>query len=504
MKRYGLFGSLLATSLAAGFASAENGAGSASVNILLITADDLGYEAVGCLNENLPDLTPNLDRFARNGLSFLHGHSNTPICMPSRSTIASGRYGNSSGMMGFMHLKKEIPTSMQLFRDAGYLTGILGKVNHSTPDMQFEWDFVQDYRELGAGRSPSLYYQYCQEFFRQAEKEGKPFYFMVNSHDPHRPFHDPNGRVLKNAEEPSRLFSPDEVVVQKNLPNLPGVREELSHYYNSVRRLDDTFGKVMEALEESGLRDNTLILFLSDNGAAVPFSKANCYLASTRTPWFMQWPGVIESGGEDSEHFVSTVDFLPTALDAAGLETPDGLDGKSFVPLLKGETQGGRDVVFKQIDYLIGGPAFPMRSVQDERYGYIFNSWSPPPKDYRNNNEGLCMKAMEAAAKDDPAMAQRVKMWRQRVVEELYDLEKDPGALNNLADNPEFNKVADRLRARLRDWMVETDDIVLEMFDDRDSSKKMRAYLENEYPTKTSLMPQEQLDEIAAKRRRRK
>jgi len=109
--------------------------GGNGLNVLLFTADDLGYEAVGYMNEDLPDLTPNLDRFAREGMQFIHGHTTTPICQPSRSVLATGRYGNTSGMMGFVHMKQQMPTVMQTLREHGYITGILGKVRHSTPDM---------------------------------------------------------------------------------------------------------------------------------------------------------------------------------------------------------------------------------------------------------------------------------------------------------------------------------------------------------------------------------
>jgi N-sulfoglucosamine sulfohydrolase len=252
---------------------------------------------------------------------------------------------------------------------------------------------------------------------------------------------------------------------------------------------------VIQALEESGQRGNTLVMFLADNGASVPFAKANVYLASTRTPWFVQWPKVVKPGSVDQKHFVSAVDYFPTAMEAAGLPIPGNLDGRSFLPLLKGGAQDGRDVVFKQVDYLIGGPARPMRSVQDKKYGYIFNLWSAPGANYRNNNEGLCLEAMEA----DPASAGRVKMWRDREVEELYDLEKDPGCLNNLAKNPEYAERANQYRKRLRKWMAETNDPILGIFEDRDSVEKMQAYLKDGYPTKESFMPPEQLGEKNAK-----
>jgi N-sulfoglucosamine sulfohydrolase len=460
------------------------------VNILLFTADDLGYEAVGCLNEGLPDLTPNLDRFARSGMLFEHGHTTTPICQPSRSVMATGRYGNTSGMMGFIHMKKEMPTVMQVLQDNGYLSGILGKVKHSTPDLEYEWNFEHDYRELGAGRSPQRYYDYSKEFFARSIQEEKPFYFMVNSHDPHRMFHNPD-KPMRRAEAPSKLFLPEKVQVPSYLPDLPEVRLELSHYYNSVRRLDDTFGRVMQALEESGLAEQTLVLFLSDNGSAFPFAKANVYYASSRTPWFVRFPGVARAGSVEREHMVSAIDIFPTFLDAVGLPIPREVDGRSFLPLLKGEPQEGRDVVFKQVDYLIGGPARPMRAIEGNRFIYIFSPWSRKGAGYRNNNEGDTMKAMQAAAKNDAAIAERVRMFRDREIEEFYDLKNDPGCLDNLIENPEFASEVEAYRQRMKTWMEQTGDPALKMLNSRHSSEQLRNLIEA-YPSKKSLKPEAQ------------
>jgi N-sulfoglucosamine sulfohydrolase len=467
-------------------------------NILLITADDLGYEV---LNDTL-DLTPNLDAFARDGMQFVNAHMNTPICQPSRSVVATGRYGHNSGMMGFMHMKKRVPLVMQTLRDAGYLTGILGKVRHSTPDDTYEWDFMYDYPDLGAGRDPEKYYGYCQEFFARSAAEGKPFYFMVNSHDPHRPFHNPE-KPMRKAAAPSRLFSPSEVTVPTYLADLPGVRLELSYYYNSVRRLDDTFGKVIQALRESGLDQNTLVLFVTDNGSAVPFAKANAYLAGTRTPCFWQWPGVIKPGTVDREHFVSSIDFFPTFADAAGLTPPAGVNGRSLVPLLQGGFEDDREFVFTQIDYKIGGPATPMRCVQNKCFGYIFNPWSMDGVRYSNNNEGMIMKSMQAAAKTDPEVAARVEMYRHRVLEEFYDLEKDPGCVNNLIDHPEYQSQIKAFQERLEQWMEATNDPVLSAFEKRGSDAGIKAALAHDYPKKKSLFSDLQIQKNKAKQQAR-
>lgn len=466
--------------------------GGNGLNILLFTADDLGYEAVGCMNEDLPDLTPNLDRFAREGMQFIHGHTTTPICQPSRSVLATGRYGNTSGMMGFVHMKQKMPTVMQTLREHGYITGILGKVRHSTPDMEYEWDFMNDQRELGAGRSPRRYQEFSREFFELSKQTGKPFYFMVNSHDPHRPYHDPE-KPLRRAESPSQLFSPEEVQIPAYLPDLPEIRLEISHYCNSVRRLDDTFGGVMQALADSGLEDNTLVLFLSDNGSAFPFAKANVYYASSRTPWFVRYPLMIQPGSVDRTHMVSAIDFFPTVLESAGLPVPEAVDGRSFLSLLKGGEQTDRDYVFKQVDYLIGGPARPMRAIESRRYIYIFNPWSRVGAGYRNNNEGDTMKAMQEAAQNDGSIAQRIRFFRDRHPEEFYDLWKDPGCLNNLILQPEYAREIEKFRQHMNRWMVETKDPTLTMFIHRSLPERIEEEMKD-FPSKRSLQPEAQLN----------
>ena len=450
------------------------------LNILFFTADDLHRDSVGCFGGKVPGLTPNLDFFASQGLRFEYAHVTVSICQPSRGVLATGRYGHNSGILGFMHTDRAIPTIMETLREAGYLTGVLGKVNHSTPKADYKWDFVHDQKELGHGRDPDIYYSYCKEFFTRCRREGRPFYFMVNSHDPHRPYHIP-GKPVKDAKEPSKTYAPDEVAVPGFVPDLPGVRKELSYYLNSTRRLDDTFGKTMQALKESGFEENTLVMFLSDNGIAIPFAKCNTYLASTRTPWIVRWPGVVKGGTVDKEHFISGIDFFPTILKALHLPIPTGLDGSSFLPLLRGQGQSGRDKVFTQIDMKAGGDAVPMRCVQDKRFGYIFNPWSDGTFWYRNNNEGLTMKAMVEAATDDPYAAQRVNMFRYRALEEFYDLKNDPDCIHNLIDKPDYKDEIGSMRNQLSEWMKQTHDFLLPAFENRNSPEKLRSILTDLY-----------------------
>jgi N-sulfoglucosamine sulfohydrolase len=173
-------------------------------------------------------------------------------------------------------------------------------------------------------------------------------------------------------------------------------------------------------------------------------------------------------------------------LEAAGLPPPANPDGRSFADLLRGQKQPARDRVFTQIDTLVSGFPYPMRCVQDHRFAYIVNFWSDGETRYRNNNEGQTMAAMEAAARTDAAIAQRVWMFRLRVPEELYDLQEDPGGLRNLANDPAHAETLARLRGELEKWMLQVKDPFLQAFRQRgDDVARRAAILEAYGPSET-------------------
>ncbi len=457
-------------------------------NILLFTADDLHAGSLGVYGGKVADLTPNLDAFAAESLLFSKAHVNVAICAPCRAVIATGRYSHRSGAMGFMPAREDVPDIVTTLKAAGYHTGILGKVGHSTPKKSMKWDYHFDQKDLGNGRNPGIYYERSRVFFKECQAENKPFYFMVNSHDPHRPYCNPN-KLTAGAAMPSRIYSPKDVDVPGFLPDLPGVRAELATYLNSTRRLDDTFGKVMQALKESGEAENTLVLFITDNGIAVPFAKCNTWFHSTRSPLLVRWPGVVQPGTRDDRHFVSVVDFFPTFLDVAQVEAPSELDGRSFLPLLKGKSQEGREHVFTQIDSKAGGASVPMRCVQNENFGYIYNPFSDGKYWYRNNNEGKTMAAMNEAAKTNPAIRARVDLFRYRVPEEFYDLKHDPDCLHNLIDDAAYAEPLQALRDQLVAQMKRTKDPMLAAWENRNDRTKVDAVLLETYGPKKDERP---------------
>ncbi len=454
-------------------------------NIILFTADDLGWISLGCYGAT-EDVTPNLDQFAREGMQFNHGFVNAAISAPSRRIMCTGMYGHNSGAMGFLEVdpKRNAPILMDILKDNGYTTGILGKVGHSSPTHDYAWDFSYDYGDLGRGRNPQLYAQYTEEFIKKAKKDGEPFYMMINSHDPHRPFHNPEdpNALRGNAVEPSRLFTPEEIDVPGFVPDTKEVRLELSHYFNSTRRLDDTFGEVMKVIEKLGCKENTIIVFISDNGVAIPFAKANTYYASNRTPFLVRWPAKIKPQSVNNVDFVSEVDLLATFLDVAGIDVPEKTNGKSFKPALMGKVGKHHTCSYHQIDKKIGGAPTPMRSVITSDYCYIFNAFHDGKRIYKNNNEGETMKSMEALAEADPTMQARVELYRKRVPEELYDMRKDPNGLNNLIGSAKHKKALEEMQALMREKMVANNDTLLPTFDARDDFTKKELALFAAYP----------------------
>ena len=436
-------------------------------NVLFITADDMNYDSVGVYGCGIPDITPNIDKLAKEGLRFIHSHVTIAVCQPCRSVLMTGRYPHRNGAEGFEPIDVTVPTLQEQLRTAGYMNGIMAKNSHLAPREKFCWDYYITGSELGRGRDPALFYQYAKQFFEDAKAAGRPFYLMANSQDPHRPFAGSQQEWNKWSEHPpySRQITTEEAEIPGFLPELPDVRQEISEYFMSVHRCDEVAGEVLRALKDTGFEDNTLVMFLSDHGMPLPFAKTNCYLNSTKTPWIVRWPGVVRPGAVDSRHFISGIDYMPTILDAVGLRQITGTDGVSFLPLLKGKTQENRDKVFTVFHETSAKRRYEMRCIQNKQYGYIYNAWSDGQTVFKNESQsGLTMNAMKEAAATDPTIDARVQLFLYRVPEELYKFETDPDALHNLAGEAEYEEQLSSMRQELLAWMVRNKDSLEETF----------------------------------------
>ncbi len=481
-------------------------------NFLIIVADDMNYDSPGFAGGVAPDVTPNLDRLVQESMLFTKAHVAVSVCQPSRQSMLSGKYPHRYGGVGFFPMAENTPTVSAQLSKAGYLTAGLNKLWHTLPTDAFAWDLQGDEMDLGIaghgmGRVPEALRRGVSTAIHASTEQGKPFFIVVNSDDPHRPFHGSAGEQGTFEEKmqlipaPSRVYGPDEVTVPRSVPDLPGIRRDLAKYASSVRRLDDTVGACLEALRESGMEQDTVVIFLSDNGIPLLFGKFETYLESTLTPLVVRWPGHIQAGRVDDRHLVSMVDFTPTVLELAGAPPIPDIDGRSLVPLMMGDQDvPWRDYAvtlrYEEIYYgifirqnLEHDPTFVdklkaqgwidrpdheaegtmsrsmnKRCVNDGRYGYIYNHWfdGSPKQAYPYGDPGV--EAMRTASVENPKIARRLEFYTYRSREELYDWESDSGSWKNLVEDPGHLQRLQTLRQNLLHWMDETEDPIREDF----------------------------------------
>jgi len=447
-------------------------------NFLLITVDDMNYNSGDFLKDksrNL-ELMPHVSRLMEEGMTFENSHVTIALCQPSRSVLMTGKYPHCNGAMGFEDIHKGVQTLTGILKKHGYYNGIIGKENHISPREQFAWDIYEHTYddEHDYGRNPECYYELTKTFLKQVKEKQHPFFLMVNSHDPHRPFAGSEdeismfGRNIPYDKE----FRADDVEVPAFLPDLPEIRMEFAQYLTSVYRADQMVGRVMTAVAEAGAEvfENTMVMFLSDNGMSMPFAKANCYLNSTKSPYVVSWKGHIKEGTVTNA-LVTSLDYMPTVLELAGIDCPVDVNGKSFAHIFEDNDAEQYEDIYTSFyktakNYVTKRELqFPMRCVQNRQYAYIFNGWHGQEQQYRTETmAGLTFKAMQEAAKTDEAIAGRVRMYCYRTPEELYDYIKDPDALHNLAEDPQYSHMVKEMRSKMCHYMKLSKDDLLDHF----------------------------------------
>ena len=452
-------------------------------NILFISVDDMNCDSVGVYGSPLKDITPHMDRLASEGVRFEYAHVTVGNCYPGRNVMFTGRTPHSNLVEGFYAIKEpHYPHVVDLMKEAGYFTGIFGKESHTTPYYPYAWDMemAEGVREENHIKDAGAYYRMTAKGIAASEDAEKPFCLLINISDPHLPFYRWSRRQeIEDPYTPSQLYTPEEIPVPGYLPDTANVRRELAHYYMSVSRADDCLGETLRALSESGQADDTVVVFLSDHGMPFPLAKTCLYHHSTRTPWMVRWPGQIKAGIHDTDHMISALDLLPTLLDVAGIGHPKGLEGRSFYPVLKGKKQPELDHVIKEYNESSGRRRHPMRAVQTKRFNYIFNPWAAGGRKFQAAGQGtLSYREMVTLAETDPPTAKLLQQYDYRVVEEFFDIEKDPDNLNNLIDNPDYKDEIAAHRAMLGEFMDKTNDPVFAAFRNREDSSYLDGFVE--------------------------
>ncbi|MGU3468668.1 sulfatase [Methylobacterium sp. C33D] len=427
------------------------------LNLLFITVDDMDVSIPGFMG-NTAGLTPHLDALAARSHCFANNRTVVPICMPSREAFMSGLLPQHSGGTGFVPMKQGTPTLTSILRDEGYYTAASHKISHMRPASSFPWLG----QEEGTDRHPLVHAAAFQVAMMEAEAQGKPFFVQCNINDPHRPFYGSPQAARKDhgqqgVYQVAKPVTAADVTIPPNLDDLPKVREEVAQYWNSAQRMDVAIGHILDALQESGHAGNTLVVFMNDHGMPFPFAKATCYDHGSREPVLLCWPGMGPPKRFDNR--TTNVDLLPTLLEILGIETKATFDGRSWAPILRGETVPDPEFVVTYVNEVSNGMAYPSRGLQDARWSLIFNAWSDGKLALRlESMGGLTFPAMEEAAKTDPAMAARVKQYVYGVPLALYDLQEDPGQRRNLIDDARHAARVARMQTALRDEMRRTGD----------------------------------------------
>ena len=433
-------------------------------NIVFILSDDHTARDLG-VSGNPVVQTPNLDRFARQGMRFTRAFTAAPQCVPSRTAYLTGRSPVAARMGRFNSpLPREVKVFPEYLRAAGYFTGVCRRnfhldgapgvagtdtnaiyERHALRTFDERMDFVD---RTGAARAKTP--EILDQFFAR-KPEGKPFFLWVNFNDPHHPW--------------DRLgtHDPKEVPVPAHMPDLPGVRDDIARHYDEIARMDEEFQWVLDALAKRGLDRNTMVIFAGDNGQALPHGKGSLYDSGLNVPFLVRWPGRVEAGRVSSE-LISGEDVGPTVLEAVGLPVPKEMSGRSFLGHLRGAAAGPRQYIFGARLHHGNAPftettrasTFDLsRCVRSKRYKLIYNctpQMGYSPVDSARDPGWTQIVAAHEAGKLSPRHEQAY-FGKRRVIE-LYDLETDPAELDNLAGRPEVAKVERELKVALAEKMI--------------------------------------------------
>jgi len=431
------------------------------LNVLLITADDLGLQ-LSCYGNQVIE-TPHLDQLAKQGTRFEVAYVVQSSCSPSRSGIFTGLFPHANGQYGLTNQKTSFElheglverTIPAYLKRAGYRTGIIGKL-HVNPQGEFPFDerMRLDTRDVRLVAERAVTFM----------KKESPFFLMVNYSDPHAARENPQTSDWFFPDQIKGL--PDNPLKLSKTPPLPFQRideqEQLIRvrgFYNCVKRLDDGVGMLMAALKESGKADKTLVMFVGDHGPPFDRGKTTCYEAGMRVPFIVQWPGV--SKVPVSEAMVSTVDLLPTILDATGLKPEGELHGRSLRPVLEDENVDWRNYLAGEYQFHGPRPFFPQRCIRDDRYHLIHTLRPGEVRPPHGIDGDQAYKLAEKSKYDETDVDQAFAIYADPPEFQLFDLQADPWEFTNLAGQTEVAEVESRLKRALMDWRKATNDPLL-------------------------------------------
>ncbi len=412
-------------------------------NIILYITHDQG-QFLGCYNSQTPNSlnTPNLDKIAENGVRFTNYFCTAPQCSPSRGGIQTALYPHQNGLMGLIDrgwtLPEENKTLPMYLKENGYTTHLIGFQHEAFNAYTLGYDTIskrQSQLLYTCKRLKKIY----SDFFEAHKDDDKPFYLCIGDVLVHRPF-----GIGGEPVDPSR------VIIPPYLPDNKIVREDLSQFYGAIECVDNCIGTIIKQLDDLGLSENTLFIYTTDHGEAYPRAKCTLYDPGLKTLLLMSWLGSdLLKKKKVYTQMISNIDLLPTILDIIGAEIPNNIEGKSFLPLLKGDIDIFREEIYSEKSF----HEFydPIRAIRTEEFKYIINF-----------EKSVNLYQIGADMQRDAIGKYMLELINKpRPNEEFYDLKKDPYEINNLINDPSYEDNVKELKGKLYEWMRRTDDPIL-------------------------------------------
>ncbi len=417
------------------------------LNLVVVICHDLG-KRLGCYGYD--DVrSPNIDSFTATGIRFDGCYCTAPQCSPSRAGLWTGRYPHANGVVGLVHsgfandLHPEEKHLAQILGEAGYDTHLFGIQHEARSSERCGYQHISPH-----GSCAELADMFESFIQHRPTANRRPFFAQIGFFEPHRPF--PHDDVAPLPH--------DRINVPGYLPDIPEIREDLADMEASISSADRAFGKIVDSIRDAGLDDETIVVFTADHGIPFPRAKMTLYDPGIEVSLMFSIPGLRYGGVK--EHMVSNIDIMPTLLDLLRLEqhSPPGLHGTSFAELLRSEDAddcGARNEIFAEKTYHTY--YYPMRAIRTDRWKLIANfefaPWQETSPDYLNNAKGY---VEVSKALNLPYGVQYHPPY------ELYDLQNDSCEQENLADDPDYESTRNRLITRLRQWMIDTGDPLID------------------------------------------
>lgn len=414
-------------------------------NIVFMISHDTGRH-LGCYGKAVE--SPEIDRLAAEGVRFDQFFCPAPQCSPSRGSILTGLYPHNNGLIGLAHyefgIDESVSTMPTKFSESGYESALIG-FSHETVGHTERGTWTSSYKlgydryeKIEGSRAPQVA-ESAVKYLQEKSKDGKPFFANIGFWETHRTFDE----YVPFADEIAAVEVPD------YLPDTEAIRKEIALMNGSVKVLDAAVKKIMETLEETGLIDNTIVVYTTDHGIAFPRAKGTMKEAGLETALIFYNPKMFGTNIVSND-LLCNVDLMPTLLELAGLTVPEDLDGKSFAPLLLTKSAAKiREDFFCELTW--HDNYHPMRGIRTEKYKYVKN-FEDGPKIYMPMDIHSSISGAEV----------RKDYYVPNDIEELYELEKDPLEYTNLINDPQYAKVAEQLRMKVDNWMKETNDPLLQ------------------------------------------